>query len=174
MYKPYESEITHVKSSRPPRMFHWDAVDTSPDLRGQNVLKTFEMMAIRHNRRTTRTELERVFCRWTYFHLRSKIFFPALLGESDRPVLWTHHCWRFVFTAGATYRRECHQHNRNVLIDFTGVNCAGMSYICHHLYDASWVMSRNRESISYGHRPDFRNFLRPSRKIFLSFSQVRR
>ena len=35
-----------------PSMFQWDAVDTSPDLGGQNVLKTFEM-AIRHNRRTT-------------------------------------------------------------------------------------------------------------------------
>ena len=38
-------------------MFHWNAVDTSPDLGGQNVLKTFEM-AIRHKRQTTRTELE--------------------------------------------------------------------------------------------------------------------
>jgi len=37
-----------------------DAVDTSPYLGGQNVLKTFEM-AIRHNRRTTRPELEREF-----------------------------------------------------------------------------------------------------------------
>jgi len=40
-------------------MFQWDAVDTSPGLGGQNVFKTFEM-AIRHNRWTTRTELERV------------------------------------------------------------------------------------------------------------------
>ena len=39
------------------RMPQWDAVGTSPDLGHQNVLKTFEM-AIRHNRRTTRTELE--------------------------------------------------------------------------------------------------------------------
>jgi len=38
-------------------MFQWDVVDTSPDLGGQNVLETFEM-AIRHNRRTARTELE--------------------------------------------------------------------------------------------------------------------
>jgi len=45
------------------------------DLGGsQTVLKTFEM-AIRFNRQTTRTELDRVFCRWIYFHLRSKIFF---------------------------------------------------------------------------------------------------
>jgi len=35
----------------------WDAVDTSPDLGGQNALKTFEMV-IRHDRRPTRTELE--------------------------------------------------------------------------------------------------------------------
>ena len=55
-------------------MFQWAVVDTGPDLGGggQNVLKTFEM-AIRNNRRTTRTELERVFCRWIYFYLRSKI-----------------------------------------------------------------------------------------------------
>jgi len=35
----------------------WDAVDASPKLGGQNVLKTFAM-AIQHNRRPTRTELE--------------------------------------------------------------------------------------------------------------------
>jgi len=29
-------------------MFQWDAVDTSPDLGGRNVLKTFEI-AIRHS-----------------------------------------------------------------------------------------------------------------------------
>jgi len=57
---------------KPPEMFQWDVVDTSPDLRGKNVLKTFEV-AIRHDRRATRSELERVLCRWTYFHLRSKI-----------------------------------------------------------------------------------------------------
>ena len=55
-------------------MFQWDAVDTSPNLDSQNVIKTFEM-AIRHDRRTIRTELERVFCRWMYFYLRSKIVF---------------------------------------------------------------------------------------------------
>ena len=61
-------------------MFQWNAVDTSPDLGGQNVLTTLEM-AIRHNRRTKRTELERVFCRWIYFHLRSKNFFwPSYVG----------------------------------------------------------------------------------------------
>ena len=33
----------------------------------------------------TRTELERVFCRWIYFHLRSKIFFwPSYEGQSPR------------------------------------------------------------------------------------------
>jgi len=41
--QPCESEITHTKSSKHARMFQWDAVDTSPDLAGQNVLKTFEM-----------------------------------------------------------------------------------------------------------------------------------
>jgi len=55
-------------------MFQWDAVDTSPDQGDQNVLKTVQM-AIRHDMRTTRTELYSDFCRWIYFHLRSKIFF---------------------------------------------------------------------------------------------------
>jgi len=64
-------------------MFQWDAVDTGPDLGSQNVHETFEM-AIRHNRRTTRTELERVFCRRIYFHLRSKILFWPSYGGRDR------------------------------------------------------------------------------------------
>jgi len=58
----------------------WDAVDTSRNLRGQNVLKTFET-AIQRNRRTTRTELERVFCHWIYFHLRSKISCGLFTGR---------------------------------------------------------------------------------------------
>jgi len=63
-----------------PSMFQRDADDTSPDLRAQHVLKTFEM-AIRRKRRTTRTEL-RVFCRWVYFHLYSKIFlWPSSRGR---------------------------------------------------------------------------------------------
>jgi len=37
-------------------------------------------MTIRHNVRTTRTELERVFCRWIYFYFRSKIFSGRLTG----------------------------------------------------------------------------------------------
>jgi len=68
----YESEITHTKSSKRPKMFQWDAVDTSPDLAGQNVLKTSEM-AIPHDRQTTRTELERVFHRWIYSDLLSQV-----------------------------------------------------------------------------------------------------
>ena len=63
-------------------MFQWDAIDTSSYLGGQDVLKTSEI-AIRHNRRTTRTELERVFCRWIYFHLRLKIIFLALIREGE-------------------------------------------------------------------------------------------
>jgi len=34
----------------------WDAVDTSPDLAGQNVVKTFEM-AIQRNTRTKETKI---------------------------------------------------------------------------------------------------------------------
>ena len=76
----------HGKSSKPPRMFRWDAVDTWPDLGGgQNVIRTFEM-AIWHNRRTTRTELEKVFCRWTYYNLLStKIFSGSLTGVGQSP-----------------------------------------------------------------------------------------
>jgi len=65
-------------------MPQWDARDTSPHQWVQNVLETFEI-AIRHNRRTTRTELERVFCHWIYFHLRSKIFSWLSWGQDDRP-----------------------------------------------------------------------------------------
>ena len=50
----------------------------------QTITKTFEM-ANRYNRRTTRTESERVFCRWIYFHLRLKTFFALLRGGGDRP-----------------------------------------------------------------------------------------
>ena len=83
----HESEITHAKSSKPPGMFQWDAVDTSPDLAGRNVRKTFEM-AIPHDGQTTRTELERVFRRWIYFHSRSKKIFSGPLtgvGGGNRP-----------------------------------------------------------------------------------------
>ena len=68
-------------------MFHWDAVDTNANLGGRNVVKTVEM-AIWHDTRTTRTESERVFCRWIYlciylfYFLRSKIFFwPSYGGD---------------------------------------------------------------------------------------------
>jgi len=66
--------MSYAKSSKLPRMFQWDAVDTSPDLGGVK-------LAIRFNEQTARTELDRVFCRWIYFHLRSKIFFwPSYAG----------------------------------------------------------------------------------------------
>jgi len=71
----------HAKSSKPPTTFQWDAVDTSPDIWGQNVLRTVEM-AIRHKRRTTRTASEREsLLSLVYFHLRSKIF-SGPLGRS--------------------------------------------------------------------------------------------
>jgi len=60
-------------------VFQWDAVDTSPDLGGHNVLETFEM-AIRRNRRTTRSEFERVFCPWINFHLRLRGFSVRIRG----------------------------------------------------------------------------------------------
>jgi len=42
-------------------------------------------MAIRHNRRTTRTELETVYCHLVYFHLRSLAFsaLMLLLGRQE-------------------------------------------------------------------------------------------
>ena len=84
-------------------MFQWDAVDTSPDLAGQNVPKTVEM-AIRRDRR----ERERVFCRWIYFHLRSKIFFWPSYGGGDRPIApppWIGHWWSVSFT---NWRADSH------------------------------------------------------------------
>ena len=67
---------------RTPRiLIQWDAVDTSPDLAaGQNVVKTFEMAI-----RTTRTESEKVFCCWIYFHLRSKTFFQPSYRVRESP-----------------------------------------------------------------------------------------
>jgi len=38
-------------------MFQWDAVDSSPELGGQSVLKIFEL-AVRYNRQTARAELQ--------------------------------------------------------------------------------------------------------------------
>jgi len=46
-------------------------------------------MAIRHNRRPTQAELERVFFRWIYFHLRSKIFFWLSYGGKFAPIVPT-------------------------------------------------------------------------------------
>ena len=60
----------------------WDAVDTSPDLGGQNVLKTIEM-AIRHNRRPTRRELEFSVAGFILIYVR-KYFSDPLTG-GDRP-----------------------------------------------------------------------------------------
>jgi len=81
-------------------MFQWDAVDISRDLLGQNVLKIFEL-ATRHNKRTTRTELEREresFRRWNYFNLHWKIYswfsygggesYPQDGGENPLAYTW--------------------------------------------------------------------------------------
>jgi len=73
------------------RMFQWNAIDTGPNLAGQNVLEIFEL-ATRHNRRMIRTELERVFCQWIYFHLRSKIYFcPCYVGDRPHHPPWIPH-----------------------------------------------------------------------------------
>ena len=52
MYNLMIINYASVIIKKPPRMFQWDAVYTSPDFGGQNVLKTFEM-AIRHNMQMT-------------------------------------------------------------------------------------------------------------------------
>jgi len=57
-------------------MFQWDAVGISSGLWGQSVLETFEM-AIRQK---TRTQLERVLCRWIYFNHVQKYISGALTG----------------------------------------------------------------------------------------------
>jgi len=72
-----------AKSSKPPRIFQWDAIDASADLWDQNVLRTFEM-AIRHKRRATGTELES-FLSLDSFSLTFKFFFgpsPPLGGAA--------------------------------------------------------------------------------------------
>jgi len=69
-------------------MFQWDAVDTNPDLEGQNVIKSFEM-AIRHNRRTTRTELLSFFVAGFILTDVQKYFFLAFLwgGGASAPIV---------------------------------------------------------------------------------------
>ena len=62
-------------------MFQWDAADASPDLWGQNVLRSFEI-AFRYNRRTTRTELERVLF-IDLFSLTFEDIFLALLPATS-------------------------------------------------------------------------------------------
>jgi len=66
-------------------MFQWDAVDTSPDWGGgQNVLKTIET-AIRHNRRTTQTDLESFLSLDLFSPTLQNIFGPLTGGGGDRP-----------------------------------------------------------------------------------------
>jgi len=51
--QPYKSEITHAKSSKPPRMFQRDAVDASPDLAVKMSSKPkwlFDIIGGRHER----------------------------------------------------------------------------------------------------------------------------
>ena len=66
-------------------MFQWDAVDTNPDLEGQNVIKSFEM-AIRHNRRTTRTELQSFFVAGFILTDVLKYFSGFLMGGASAPI----------------------------------------------------------------------------------------
>ena len=66
-------------------VFQWDASDATFDLGGQNVLRTFEM-AIRHYRRTTRTEREREnFLSPDLFSLTFKNIVVSLLRGRSPP-----------------------------------------------------------------------------------------
>jgi len=90
-------------------MFQWDAVDTSPDLVGQNVLKTFET-AIRHNRRTTRTS----FLSLHLFSLTFRNIFLALLrGGGDRPIA---PCGCATGTMSNVDARSCPEHDRRLQV----------------------------------------------------------
>jgi len=65
----------------------WDAVDTNPDLGGQNIppqKKPIEMAVDTTGGRHERNWRELAFCRWIYFRLHSKIF-PALLRPGRSP-----------------------------------------------------------------------------------------
>jgi len=70
-----------AKSSKPARMFQWNAVDTSPDLARGGVKMAWKLTKwlfdIRDN-----TDGIRVFCRNIYLHLRSIIFSALLRGRS--------------------------------------------------------------------------------------------
>jgi len=85
-----------AKSSKPARMFQWNAVDTSPDLARGGVKMAWKLSKwlfdIRDN-----TDGIRVFCRNIYLHLRSIIFSALLRGRSppSPPLLppWTLHCF---------------------------------------------------------------------------------
>ena len=70
-------------------MFQWDAVDTSPDLGSRHILKTFEM-AIRHIRRTTRTELEFSVAGFIFTYVQN-IFLVVLGGRAIAPP-WMRNC----------------------------------------------------------------------------------
>jgi len=78
----------HVKSSKPPLMFQCDAVDTSPDLGGKMSSKPSKWL-FDIKTWTTWMKLERVFCHWIYFHVRSKIFLWPSYGGRSPP--WIRH-----------------------------------------------------------------------------------
>jgi len=62
-------------------MFQWDAVDSSPDLGGENVLQTVKVVDIKT--RTTWTELGRVFCM-----LGTRMGYTNTEEHSEMPFLW--------------------------------------------------------------------------------------
>ena len=63
----------------------WDAVDTSPDLGGQNALKTFEMV-IRHIQAADTNGIGEFSVVEFIFTYVQKYFMTLLRGGGDRPV----------------------------------------------------------------------------------------
>ena len=93
-----------------------------PVFGGQNVLKTFEI-AIRLNERPTRTGLERVFCRWIYFRLRSKIFFLPPFLPMDPPLV--------------TRPSQCQVLGVRVIFCFFSVELNKLEFGCVHLLSSA-------------------------------------
>jgi len=106
-------------------------VDTSPDLGGQNALKIFEM-AIRHDRRPTRTELES-FLSLNLFSLTFKnIIWPSYGGGG---ALWQG----WPSPKSPLLSSDCCMHLVGVEVSTAGLHhhtsrCACLRTTCNHYY----------------------------------------
>ena len=104
--QPYKSEITHSKSSKPPRMFQCDAVDTSPDLEAKIVLKTVAM-AIWHKKADDMNGIRESFVTGFIFTYVQNIFlWPSYGGNRSHRPPWIRHWLCFSQSKSCT----CWQH----------------------------------------------------------------